>query len=173
MKLPIALSVNSLYGRSQLSSFLLHNSLLQHKKLRKVVIMDRITVGSEVVFGRHYGEKTQGIVIKVNQKTFKIRATETRHKRNGTNNVGQVYNVSKSLVRLASSVTTTTNGMKVKLTGYSQPARTNYTVKPNLKKGDTVKFELKGSLVSTKVVRVNSKTVTTENGYRVPFGLLK
>lgn len=134
----------------------------------------RITVGSKVVFGRQNGEKTQGIVIKVNRKTFKIRTTETRHKRNGLLQADTIYNVSKSLVQLASSMTAHVDGMKVTMTGYSQPARSNYTVKPNLKKGDTVKFELiKGSLVSTKVVRVNQKTVTTENGYRVPFRLLK
>lgn len=133
---------------------------------------NRITVGSEVVFGRQNGEQTKGFVIKVNQKTYKIRTTEERGNKR-IKQKGVIYNVSKSLVRLASSVTTNANGMKVKMTGYSQPARTNYTVKPNLKKGDTVKFELKGKLVSTKVVRINSKTVTTENGYRVPFGLLK
>jgi len=135
---------------------------------------NRITVGDLVVFGRNNGEKTQGIVIKVNQKTFKIKATETRHKRNGTEcSINTVYNVSKSLVKRSASMTAHVNGMTVTMTGYSQAARSNYTVKPNLKKGDTVKFELKGSLVSTKVVRVNPKTVTTENGYRVPFGLLK
>lgn len=118
-----------------------------------------IIVGSEVVFGRHNGEQTKGIVIKVNQKTFKIRTTEERYG-NRVRQAGSIYNVAKSLVQLAST------------TGYSQPVKSNYTVKPNVQVGDTVSFKVKSTLVSTKVIRVNQKTVSTENGYRVPFGLL-
>ena len=122
-----------------------------------------IIVGSEVVFGRHNGEQTKGIVIKVNQKTFKIRTTEERYG-NRVRNAGCIYNVAKSLVSLA--------GAKVTMTGYSQPVKSNYTVKQNIQVGDTVSLKVKSTLVSTKVIRVNRKTVSTENGYRVPFGLL-
>lgn len=135
---------------------------------------NRITVGDLVFFGRRNGEKTRGIVIKVNQKTFKIKATETRHKRNGTTLQAEtIYNVSKSLVNPATY--TCANGDMIKLTPNMLPPTPpkKLVVKPNLQVGETVKFELKGRLVSTEVVRVNKKTVTTENGYRVPFSLLK
>lgn len=54
-----------------------------------------LKVGMKVSFGRPNGEKTIGIVKKVNQKTVKIEQTEIRG-RQKTHRIGTVWNVAKS-----------------------------------------------------------------------------
>jgi len=55
-------------------------------------------IGDRVLFGRQNGEKTAGVIVKVNRKTVKVKTDESR----GTNRArkaGTVWNVSKTLVQ--------------------------------------------------------------------------
>lgn len=56
-------------------------------------------VGDKVLFGRQFGEKTLGTVVKVNKKSIKIRQDETRGMRR-TRPEGTIWRVHPSLVEL-------------------------------------------------------------------------
>lgn len=58
------------------------------------------TVGMKVEFGRHGGEKTLGVVVKVNAKKAKVETLEARG-RDGRSAVGTVWNVPYSLMEPA------------------------------------------------------------------------
>jgi len=58
------------------------------------------TVGMKVEFGRHGGEKTLGVVVKMNDKKAKVETTEARG-RGGRSAAGTVWNVPYSLMEPA------------------------------------------------------------------------
>jgi hypothetical protein len=55
-----------------------------------------LKVGTQVLYGRPNGEKTLGEIIKVNQKTVKVKQLETRGVQK-THRVGTVWTVPKTL----------------------------------------------------------------------------
>lgn len=57
--------------------------------------MTHYEIGMKVRFGRPNGEKTVGEIIKVNNKTVKVKTTEARG-RNGRSPVGAVWKIPKS-----------------------------------------------------------------------------
>ena len=60
---------------------------------------ESLTVGSLVTFGRRRGQQTLGEIVKVNQKTFKVKTLESRGSRS---EAGQVWGVPKSMCKPAS-----------------------------------------------------------------------
>lgn len=60
-----------------------------------------IDVGNYVLFGRGQGEKTIGVVIKINQKSIKVKSLEARGQ-NKIHPAGTVYRVSPEFIELAS-----------------------------------------------------------------------
>jgi len=123
---------------------------------------NELKIGSKVVFGRTNGEQTKGEVVKINQKTLKIRQTETRSK----HPIGTVWSVPHSLVRLD-------NGKAPRITRTSPSVST-------LRKGDKVKFcEPNGPIREGFVKRVNAKTISVQPNeqdsysyWRVPHHLI-
>jgi hypothetical protein len=57
--------------------------------------MEDCRIGMEVVFGRNNGEKTRGVVVKLNSKTAKVRVLENR----GKSNAGAVWGVGYGLLQ--------------------------------------------------------------------------
>lgn len=76
-------------------------------------------IGQEVMFGRPNGEKTRGVVEKINAKSVKIRQTEAR----GGHPVGTIWTVGPSLITPISGGTTpTTPVTKPTVTAPTTPA---------------------------------------------------
>ena len=59
--------------------------------------MHEFKVGDPVLFGRTRGQKTRGIVVKINPRSIKVRQTETRGTM-GQHQAGKVWGVSPALV---------------------------------------------------------------------------
>lgn len=60
-------------------------------------------LGMTVVFGRENGEQTEGVIIKINFKTAKVRTTEAR----GHRDAGRPWNVAWSLCHPCNTINTT------------------------------------------------------------------
>lgn len=63
-------------------------------------------VGQQVLFGRKNGEKTLGVVVKVNPKKFKVKQLQKRGDDLRTYPVGTVWTVPASLCSLVADPTT-------------------------------------------------------------------
>lgn len=116
-----------------------------------------LEVGKVVFFGRPEGEKTKGEIIKVNQRTVKIKQLEAR----GTLQAGAVWNVDKSMVYEVRS------GVPVLPTAL-----------PELSVGDKCEFDHGGDVIKGLVIRVNrsSYSVLPPNeprSWTVPFPLAR
>ena len=127
-------------------------------------------LGDRVLFGRPNGEKTVGVVTKINRKSLKVKTVEERKGLEA----GKVWTVAKSLCKLIGT------------SEYPVPnpdtTRTNCArlPDPSWKKGDRVSFAAKGRIVDGTVKRVNRVNVsvdeegdTTGRYWRVDPSLLK
>lgn len=130
--------------------------------------LNGMKVGSQVVFGRPNGEQTKGEVIKINRKSVKVKQTEVRFGNSRTRNVGAVWNVHPTLLKLEGGSTPTPR---------TQTQQTSNT--RTFKRGGKVSFRSRtGEVLEGFVKRVNAKTVSVEphkgsmRYWRVPFGLI-
>lgn len=127
-------------------------------------------VGDKVTFGRTFGEKTAGTVIKVNPRKLKIRQDESR----GTmksHAVGTIWTVPPSLCEKA-------NGSVAATPAPAAPAFAPYLPAPEFRVGDRVSFDARGRTITGFVRQVNRKTVSVQPGagsryWRVSPGLLR
>lgn len=117
-----------------------------------------MNIGDTVRFGRPNGQQREGVITKINSKTYKIQTSE-----------GKDWRVSHCLAYPTSS--TTSNSTPPELI-YSLP-------RPTFKKGQKVRFDNgRGETLEGFVKRVNSKTVSVEPSlgsfkyWRVPFSLI-
>ena len=113
-----------------------------------------IVIGSQVVFGRPNGEKTKGMVTKINPKSIKILPTEHRVGRCGQysniNKIGTVWKVHPSMVSLI--------GGKPSL---PQPSLPQHSLpQHSFRVGDKVSFLSKRGKVEGHIKRVNKKTIS-------------
>ena len=121
-----------------------------------------MNIGDTVRFGRPNGQQREGVIVKINSKTYKIQTSE-----------GKDWRVSKCLVYPTSnSTTSTTSNSTMPELIYSLP-------RPTFKKGQKVRFDNgRGVTIEGFVKRVNSKTVSVEPSlgsfkyWRVPFSLI-
>lgn len=128
-----------------------------------------IAVGSKVTFGRPNGEQTKGEVIKINQKSVKVRQTEIRYGNGRSRQEGAIWNVHPSCLRLEGGSAPTPR---------TRPQAPQTLNTRSFKRGESVSFRgSNGEIISGFVKSVNTKTISVEphkgalRYWRVPFGL--